>query len=48
VTEARRAELAAVLERIPDDRRESLAAAFREFAEAADEPTLEDLLPLGI
>jgi DNA-binding MarR family transcriptional regulator len=47
VTEARRREIGAVLERIPEDRRAALATAFREFADAADEPTMEDLLPLG-
>jgi DNA-binding MarR family transcriptional regulator len=47
VTEARRREVAAVLERIPQDRRAAVADAFREFADAADEPTLEDLLPMG-
>lgn len=48
VTDARRAEIDKVLARIPHERRVALAAAFREFADAADEPTLEDLLPLGI
>jgi DNA-binding MarR family transcriptional regulator len=47
VTEARRREIAAVLERIPLDRRSAVARAFREFADAADEATLEDLLPVG-
>jgi DNA-binding MarR family transcriptional regulator len=47
VTDARRRELATVLERIPVDRREAVVLAFRAFADAADEPTLEDLLPMG-
>jgi DNA-binding MarR family transcriptional regulator len=47
VTEARRLEVAAVLERMPEDRRAAVAGAFREFADAAEEPTLEDLLPMG-
>jgi len=47
VTESRRREVATVLERIPEDRRTAVAEAFREFAAAADEPTLEDLLTIG-
>jgi DNA-binding MarR family transcriptional regulator len=47
VTEARRHEVATVLDRMPSDRRAAVVAAFREFADAADEPTLEDLLPMG-
>lgn len=47
VTEARRGEIAAVLERLSPDDRTGVADAFRRFADAADEPTLEDLLPIG-
>jgi DNA-binding MarR family transcriptional regulator len=47
VTEARRGEIAAVLERMSPDHRAAVAEAFRRFADAADEPTLEDLLPIG-
>lgn len=47
VTEARRREVAAVLERMSPERRSAVAEAFRDFAAAADEPTLEDLLPVG-
>lgn len=47
VTDARRQEVARILDRLPTDRRTVVAAAFREFADAADEPTLEDLLPMG-
>ena len=47
VTEARRREVAAVLDRLPEHRRTVVAATLREFADAADEPTLEDLLPIG-
>jgi hypothetical protein len=39
--------VAAVLERIPADQRSAVAHAFRLFAEAAGEATLEDLLPIG-
>ena len=48
VTEARRLELARILDRLPPERRAVVAAAFREFADAADEPTMDDLLPLGV
>src|SRR3954447_21783620 len=47
VTEGRRREIATVLDRLPDDRRSAVAGAFREFADAADEPAMEDLLTLG-
>jgi DNA-binding MarR family transcriptional regulator len=47
VTEERRREVRAVLDRMPDDRREAVTLAFRQFADAAEEPTLDDLLPLG-
>jgi DNA-binding MarR family transcriptional regulator len=48
VTEARRTELAAILKDLPDDHLANIARAFREFARAAGEPTIEDLLPIGV
>lgn len=47
VTASRRAELVTILEALSDDRLAELADAFRHFAEAAGEPALEDLLPIG-
>jgi DNA-binding MarR family transcriptional regulator len=47
VTDTRRHEVSRILDRLPADRRAAVAAAFREFADAADEPTMEDLLPIG-
>jgi DNA-binding MarR family transcriptional regulator len=48
VTEARRTELAGIMARIPAERRHAVAQAFEDFAVAAGEPALEDLLPLGV
>jgi DNA-binding MarR family transcriptional regulator len=47
VTDARRRELAVVLERVEPSRRRALAAAFEEFAAAAGEPAVDDQLPFG-
>ena len=47
VTTLRRQELAAILESLSDEDLAGVAAAFRRFADAAGEPAIEDLLPLG-
>lgn len=47
VTRLRREELTAILETLPDEDLRSVAASFRRFADAAGEPAIEDLLPLG-
>lgn len=48
VTASRQAQLAAILRALPDDRLAHVAQAFREFADVAGEPALEDLLPIGV
>lgn len=47
VTTSRRAELVRILEALPDDRLSEVASALRVFAEAAGEPSIDDLLPIG-
>jgi DNA-binding MarR family transcriptional regulator len=47
VTAARRREIAVVLERIPEPRRRAVADAFEDFAAAAGEPAMLDLLRIG-
>jgi DNA-binding MarR family transcriptional regulator len=47
VTDARRREIMAIFERIPEGRRQAVADAFEDFAAAAGEPAYEDLLPYG-
>jgi DNA-binding MarR family transcriptional regulator len=47
VTEARRRELATVLDRVEPARRRAMVEAFEEFAAAAGEPAFDDLLPFG-
>lgn len=48
VTVSRRAELVLILETLPDERLANLASALRDFAQAAGEPSIDDLLPIGI
>lgn len=48
VTERRRREIRGVLELLSDDDRELVARAFSVFNAAAGEPTVEDLLTLGL
>jgi DNA-binding MarR family transcriptional regulator len=47
VTASRRAELVRILGDLPDDRLAELASALNDFAQAAGEPSLDDLLPIG-
>lgn len=47
VTASRRAELVRILGELPDDRLAELASALHDFAEAAGEPSIDDLLPIG-
>ena len=47
VTEARRRELVDILAKLPAERRRAMAEAFEDFAAAAGEPAIEDLLPIG-
>ncbi|MGN6741780.1 MAG: MarR family transcriptional regulator [Amnibacterium sp.] len=48
VTAARRAALAEVLDRVPEQERDAVVAGFGAFATAAGEASLEDLLLLGV
>ena len=48
VTQRRRDEIAAILERLAPEDRVAVGAAFELFAQAAGEPPLEDLLTLGL
>ncbi|HEX4399974.1 MAG TPA: MarR family transcriptional regulator [Galbitalea sp.] len=48
VTERRRQEIAAILSRMSSDERAALQGALVSFAEAAGEPTAEELLVLGL
>lgn len=48
VTDARRTELAGIMAKIPEERRHAVTQAFADFALAAGEPAMEDLLPLGV
>lgn len=47
VTAARRDEIARVLERVAPERRRAMVEAFADFALAAGEPAVEDLLPIS-
>jgi DNA-binding MarR family transcriptional regulator len=47
VTARRRADIAAVVARMPPERRHVLVAALRAFTEAGGEPPAADVLPLG-
>lgn len=47
VTGSRRAELVRILGALPDDRLAELASALNAFAQAAGEPSIDDLLPIG-
>ncbi len=48
VTDQRRREIVAVLDRLDVDDRQRVGEAFALFAEASGEPPAEDLLPLGL
>jgi DNA-binding MarR family transcriptional regulator len=48
VTDSRRRLLVDILARVPAERRGAVAEAFEEFAAAAGEPAIEDLLTLGV
>ena len=48
VTDRRRAEIRAVLERLGPEARASVGAALAAFSEAAGEPSADDLLVLGL
>jgi DNA-binding MarR family transcriptional regulator len=47
VTTLRRQELTALLDTLSDEELTDVAAGFRRFAEAAGEPGVDDLLPIG-
>ena len=47
VTDARRQEVVDILAKLPVNRRQAMADAFEDFATAAGEPAIEDLLPIG-
>lgn len=47
VTEARRTEVEHVLRSVDPARRRAMVEAFEDFARAAGEPAVEDLLPIG-
>ncbi|WP_022900876.1 MarR family winged helix-turn-helix transcriptional regulator [Humibacter albus] len=48
VTERRRADFRAILSRLGTNERRQVLAAFEVFNSAAGEPTVEELLPLGL